>query len=143
MTPRRLTDSEREIRESRGVSVSRSLPFIVMFIVLCIVATDQGTFERCLGHAPNDYPRGKAALVLVLVAVPCSPYYVDGSTTHLLIAAIFLGAALLALPQIFWFNRHKAYWDRVRAREKELRAEKRAKKLAAKRAAPASTQTPR
>ncbi len=133
---RRLTDEEREIRNSRGLSLRRVLPVIVLFFGPALMAMDHGMFERCLGHPVNSSSHGRgAAIARMVIAIPCTPYYPDGSLGRWLVVAGLLGALLFAVPQLFWIRRHKRYWDRIRARETERRAEKRAKKVAAKQSA--------
>ena len=63
-------------------------------------------------------------MVRVLLSYPCSPYLLTGSRLEwLLFAGLYLPLPFLYLNGR-WMKRHKAYWDGVREREKELRRQK-------------------
>jgi hypothetical protein len=102
-----------------------------MFLTLCAMAVDDEMFHRCLGISPPGGHRGAAEMVRLAIAIPCSPYFLNGSLSNWLIEASLWGAVPFALPQAHFIFRHLKYWNRVRAREKQLRREKRARKLAA------------
>jgi hypothetical protein len=64
-------------------------------------------------------------MVRIVLAFPCSPFLLRGSTTErLLLAAMWLPIPFAVLNWR-WIRRHSDYWDGIRQREKERRAEKR------------------
>ncbi|AOL95017.1 hypothetical protein BG023_112101 [Porphyrobacter sp. LM 6] len=122
---RRLTPEEREIRESRGIGLKRFWAFPTLVITILIVAMDTDLFVRCVGDPIEGHGRGRgAAAIRMALVLPCSPYLLTGSHSQ------FLKFIVLWLPVPFmvmnwrWAQRHKAYWDQVRAREKVRRAER-------------------
>jgi hypothetical protein len=97
--------------------------------------------ERCVGRfedpkwEPQEWVHlalhgtGRdAVLVQSLLAYPCSPYLLRGSVGEMLLFAAMLLPVPFAVLNWFWLKRHRVYWDQVRARENEKRAEKRAQK---------------
>jgi len=124
---RHLTDDERAIRRSRGIPITRLLPFLLMIIAIVIMCSDQNLFQQCVGKPLEVHGRG-SAWALFIVGVLCSPYYVRDFADHWLIIVAFCVGAGTAIPQIFWFKRHKAYWDTVRENERSKRAENGAEK---------------
>jgi len=122
-----LSNDERAIRRSRGISIVRLLPFLLAIIAVLIMSTDQQLFLQCIGRPIEGHGRG-AALIRLAVAIPCSVYYVRDFSHHRWVIATFCVGIGLAIPQIFWLKRHKAYWDTVREKEKLKRAEVAAKK---------------
>ena len=123
MPRRRLTDDERSIRRSRGISIIRVLPFLLMFITVIVMSTDNQIFQQCTGRPLDEHGRA-AAWVRFLASIPCSPYYLSDFANHWLNIAVFFVSAGFAIPQIFWMRRHEVYWNSVREREKAKRAEK-------------------
>jgi hypothetical protein len=83
--------------------------------------------ERCAGKFAEGHGR-IGAWVRAALAYPCSPLLLRGPWTEWLL----FGAMWLPLPFAIlswsWFKRHEAYWDSIRQREKERRAEKRGRK---------------
>jgi hypothetical protein len=123
---RRLTTSEREIRSSRGVWITRLWPFALMLLAAITMSVDSELFQQCVGR-PLDGGGGRiGALIRLVFAIPCSPYYLHGSVFHKFIFGSLWGPIPFAVLQILWIRRHGAYWDRIRAREKIRRAERRA-----------------
>ena len=95
--------------------------------------------ERCVGRFANESGRhpewvqlalhgsGRAAaFTQAVLAYPCIPYLVRGSLGELLLFAAMLFPIPFAIMNLFWLKRHRVYWARVREREKETHAEKRA-----------------
>ena len=125
---RRLTDEEREIRSGRGIPPKRWWPFAVALVAVAIASVDLAMFERCTGKVLDGGGRG-GMWVRAGLAYPCSPFLLRGSWWDwLLFAGLWLPVPF-AVVNLFWLRRHKAFWDRIRRREKEKRAEKRAQKL--------------
>lgn len=123
---KRLTEEEREIRSGRGISLKRWWPFAAVFLAV-LIAGFNISLQSCVGELPHG-SRGIRALVYVALTYSCSPILLRGSWDGwLLFAAMWLPMPFGVL-NLFWWRRHKAYWNRIRQREKELRAEKRASK---------------
>jgi hypothetical protein len=129
---RRLTPEEREIRESRGIGLKRFWAFPTLLLIIAFVAADTDLFVRCIGDPIEGNGRGRgAAAIRMALVLPCSPYLLTGSLSHVLkFVALWLPVPFMVLNWR-WAKRHKAYWDTVRAREKERRAERAAKRKAA------------
>ena len=104
------------------------MPFTLPILALVQMSLDRQLFAQCFGHpahmsaglAVNPY----ASLARVIVAIPCSPYYVRDVGHHWFVIVLFVGGIALAVPQIAWLQRHKAYWDVIRERERQKRADK-------------------
>jgi hypothetical protein len=127
---RYLTNDDRAIRRSRGISLVRFFPFLLMIGAIIVMCSDDMLFRQCLGR-PLEPDSGRAAAwARLIVGLACSPYYVRDFTSHWLTIATFCVGAGLAVPQIFWFRRHKAYWDSVREKGRLKRAEESARKTA-------------
>jgi len=122
MPRRHLTNDERAIRRSRGIAVWRFLPFMLMIIAIFIMSSDDQLFGQCIGRHPATASGRGAGWARLIVAIPCSPYYVRDFSDHWLVIAIFCAGVALAIPQFFWMKRHKAYWDKVREKERIKRA---------------------
>lgn len=122
---RRLTDEEREIRSGRGIPLGRFWAFPVMGLMVMLVSFDTALFERCLGN-PLDMGGKGGAAVRMAAAVPCSVFLLGGSAWEWLLFVGLWAPLPFALLNRGWAKRHKAYWDGVRHREAERRAEKRA-----------------
>jgi hypothetical protein len=120
---RRLTSDEREIRKSRGISIVRFLPFALPIIAVIIMSSSQQLFIECIGKPIEDGGR-LGALIKLIAGLACSEYYVRDFSHHRWVIAMFCVGIGLSIPQIFWMQRHKAYWDAVRAKEKLKRSEK-------------------
>src|SRR5262245_29498467 len=121
---RRLTSSEREIRSSAGISLTRFWPFAAMFLADSMMSFDDQLFRQCIGHSIESSGR-LAAAVRLATAIPCSPYSFYGPISEQIAFVVFWGSIPFAILQIRWMKRHRAYWDSVRAREKIRRAERR------------------
>jgi hypothetical protein len=134
---RRLTPEEREIRESRGISLKRFWAFPVFLMVMAFIALDTDLFVRCVGDPieGNGRGRGAAAIRMVLV-LPCSPYLLSGSLLEVIKFVILWLPLRFMVINWRWTQRHKAYWDQIRAREKQRRAERAAKRKADRSAGP-------
>ena len=133
MARRRLTDEEREIRSGAGIPFARVWPVLVILITWCIAAVDYDMFERCLGYRPDPPPR-RGSVVAIPLAGICSPFLLRGLPVEWLLFASMWVPVPFAIRNWFWRRQHKAYWDRIRLREKERRAERRAEKARAKEA---------
>ena len=126
---RRLTPEEKEIRESRGMSLKRFWPFPAFLLLIALVAADTDLFVRCLGTPMEVSGRGRGAgIVRMAFVLPCSPYLLMGSVSQIFaFIALWLPVPFMVINWR-WARRHQAYWDVVRAREKERRAERSAKR---------------
>ncbi|MFN3862825.1 MAG: hypothetical protein ACK4RT_00955 [Erythrobacter sp.] len=127
----RLTPEEREIRESRGIGLKRFWAFPTLLMIIAFVATHSDLFVSCIGDPLEANGRGRgAAPIRMALVLPCCPYLLTGSLSQILkFIALWLPVAFMVLNWR-WAKRHKAYWDTVRAREKERRAERAAKRKA-------------
>jgi hypothetical protein len=125
---RRLTAEEREIRRSRGIGFSRWWPFAVPFIGLMVASADLPLLQRCIGSTIEIDGRAGAALRSLAASV-CSPLLVLGSASEWLLFAIIWLPIPFAVVSWRWTKRHRAYWDGIRARERERRADKRLAKM--------------
>ncbi len=67
-------------------------------------------------------------MLRLALAYPCSPYLLRGSWSEWLLFAALWAPIPFAVLNFFWVKRHEAYWDQIRQREKEKRAEKRRQK---------------
>jgi len=124
----RLSNSEREIRSSRGISLARFWPFAAIFLLLLVMSFDHSALQRCPAWPEGLGTRGSnryVALIEMVMTLICSPWYVTGPVHALIFAGLPI-SGVFAVLNIFWMRRHKAYWDVVRAREKVKRAEKKA-----------------
>ncbi len=122
----RLNRDDRAIRQSAGIPIWRFLPFLLPIIAILIMSWDPQLFQQCLGR-PMPIEGRMAIPVRFIAAIPCSPYYVHDIAHHWWVIAIFVAGIALAIPQILWLRRHKAYWDAFREKARLKRAEKRAK----------------
>lgn len=138
---RHLTDEEREIRSSAGISIRRWWPFAAIYLWPFVTSFDSAMLERCVGrfedvsgHGPEWvnlalHGSGRdAVLVQTVLAYPCSPFLLRGSLSEFLLFAAMLLPIPFAILNLFWLKRHRAYWDQIRSRDKKRRAEKRARK---------------
>ena len=124
----RLANDEREIRSGRGIPFGRWWPIAVLVIAAAFASSDYGALERCTGKPIHvDGTRG-AGLIHMVLAYFCTPTFLRGSWTEIAIIAAMWVPIPFAVLNWFWMKRHKAYWDRIREREKERRAAKRAAK---------------
>jgi len=122
---RRLSRDEREIRKSAGIHVGRLWPFLVMLVADLVVSADGQLFQRCVGSALDGRGRGPA-LIRAILAMPCGLSHPDGTLVFWAPFALFWLAVPFAVRETLWMRRHRAYWDRVRAKQKLRRAEKKA-----------------
>ncbi len=127
----RLSREEREIRESRGISLQRVVPFALSFLALMIMSYDTRLYVQCIGRAPNASADFRAGWARLIVATFCSPYYVRDFADHWFVIGLFVVGVVFSIRQLLWFKRHKAYWDVIREKERVKRAEKAAVKKAA------------
>jgi hypothetical protein len=128
---RRLTDEERDIRSGAGIPFARWWPVLVLIITWSIAAVDYDMFERCLGYRPHPHT-SRGSLVALPLAGLCSPFLLRGSPAEWLLFAGMWVPVPFAIRNWFWRKRHKAYWDRIRLREKERRADRKAETARAK-----------
>ena len=126
---RRLTDEEREIRSGAGIPVKRWLPFAAIYLWPFVTSLDTSMLERCAGRSADGSGRA-GAWERVALTYPCSPHLLHGSWAELLLFAALWLPIPFAVVNLFWLKRHRAYWSRIRQREKERRAEKKAQKIA-------------
>lgn len=124
---RRLSDEEREIRSSRGIPFGRWWPIGALLLAVIFASTDLAMLERCTGKSLEGGGRA-GALVRLALAYPCSPFLLRGSALEWLLFAGMWLPIPVAVLNWRWAKRHEAYWDRIRQREKERRAAKRARK---------------
>ena len=117
---RRLTPSEKEVRSSAGVRVSRFWPFGMMFLAAAIMSCDDQLLQNCLGHPMVG--RGRWAIAARLIAtIPCSFYALNGSSSQQLefeAAPIIVGRIIsYALPPILFletvFSAHSLADDQI------------------------------
>lgn len=100
-------------------------PFVALFIAIIAANMDTDFLERCTGKLLEGGGRG-GAIVRFILAYPCSPFLLQGTRSEMvLFAAMFVPIPFLLLS-LRWMKRHDAYWDRIREREKVLRAKRRA-----------------
>jgi hypothetical protein len=124
---RRLTDEEREIRSGRGISLKRWWP-IVAVVIAALIASLDTSLQSCIGE--YEYRRKSIRTIIQLaLTYPCSPILLRGSWGEWLLFAAMWVPIPFGVLNWFWWKRHKAYWDRKRQRERELRAEKRSRKI--------------
>ena|SRR5436190_1037498 len=142
---RRLSNTEREIRSSRGIVLWRALPLLTILILLEIMTANAAMWERCLGYVPEFGGSTRLRVLERLMAgVACSPYYPTSSPSLWAVVVIYWGTIPVAVAQIIFLGRHMYYWNRIRSREKQKRADKMVKKGAEEQVtAKSSTQTPR
>lgn len=126
-----MFDNERSIKHSRDIPIWRILPFFLPLVAIFIMSSDDQLFSQCIGKVPAYTSASGAKYVTffrILIALPCSPYYVQEFSRHWIVIAVFTVGVALAIPQFLWMRQHKTYWDSVREREKAKRAEKAAAK---------------
>lgn len=125
---RRLTNEEREIRGGRGIPFGRWWPILMfLFAMITISSSNLSLFERCLGNPLEGNGRGPAA-VRMLVTIPCSLFLLRGGPLEWLLFAGLWVPVPIAIRNYRWGKRHEAYWDKVRLREAQRRAEKRSRR---------------
>lgn len=92
-----------------------------MVIALMITSfTVPGLFMTCTGHPVEDTSKA-GALIRMVMSVPCSPYLLrEGFWGWALFLAIWVPVPC-GVVNWFWQKRHRAYWNRIRARERERR----------------------
>jgi hypothetical protein len=83
--------------------------------------------ERCAGTVADGTGRA-GAWARVILTYPCSPHLLHGSRGELLLFAALWLPIPFAILNLFWLKRHRAYWKRIRQREKETRPAKHAPK---------------
>jgi hypothetical protein len=133
---RRLSNDDREIRESRGIWIWRFWPFLLMFVSDLVMSANPSLFQRCIGN-PLELAGGGTyqanrllAAVSLALAIPCGLYRPSADPIYWISLSLFALAIPFAIQQFLWMRRHKAYWDGVRKKEAFKRAEKRAHKRA-------------
>lgn len=124
---RRLTNEEREIRTGRGIPLNRWWPFAVVVLAMFVSSLDFPMLESCAGRFANGGGRAGAA-VRLLLAYPCSPHLLSRSWGERLLFVAMWGAVPFVLVNLLWVRRHGKYWEPIRQRERQRRAEKRAQK---------------
>ena len=118
----RLTDEERSFRKNgAGVPFGRFWAFPAMVIALMFTSfTFPDLFTTCTGRS-LDHASKASALISMVMSVPCSPYLLrEGFWGWTLFLAIWVPVPF-GIINWFWQKRHRAYWDQVRARERERR----------------------
>jgi len=103
----------------------------VVVIGIMIAAFDEPLFQRCLGEPLEIGGRG-GAMIRMAVAEVCSPMMLRGSAGEWLLFALLWAPIPFAVLNWRWAKRHTAYWNGVRQRETERRAEKQRAKIAAR-----------
>jgi hypothetical protein len=119
---RHLTNDERSIRRSAGISILRFVPFLLAILALMSMSFDNQLFQECIGTTIVGSSR-YAGWARLVVSIGCSPYYVRDFSHHWLVIGTFVVGVVLAIPQLFWMKRHKVYWDSVREKERLRRAD--------------------
>jgi hypothetical protein len=123
---RRLTKEQREMRSGRGIPINRWSAFALAFVAALIASADLSMLERCAGRFADG--RGRTgAWVRFALTYPCSPSLLRGSWSEWLLFSAMWVPLPFAVLNWFWLKRHRAYWDGIRRREKEGRAEKRSR----------------
>ncbi len=130
---RRLSDDERETRQSAGISLVRLWPFALMVLCDFIVSMNDSLFGRCLGNrlavpAHGIWGARTIGAVRAVLAIPCSIYSPGGDAIYWSAIVLLVLSIPFAARNFLWIRRHEAYWDIVRKREAGRRAEKRAEK---------------
>jgi hypothetical protein len=125
---RRLTNEEREIRGGRGIPFGRWWPILMFLVAMIIISSSNlDLFERCLGDPLDGQGKGWAA-ARMLATIPCSVFLLRGGALEWLLFAGLWGAVPIAILNYRWVKRHELYWDKVRLREAQRRAEKRSQR---------------
>lgn len=106
-------------------------PFLVLLVANCSASMNVPVLERCTGWSLEGGRRAGAA-VRALLAYPCSPYFLSDSWLDWLLLAAMWAPIPFAFLSWRWAQRHRAYWNTIRQREKVRRAEKRAQKATSK-----------
>lgn len=122
----RLTDEERSFRKiGAGVPFSRWWPILIVWIAVTLAASViPDLFVTCIGH-PMD-GRGKAlAAIRALLSIPCSPHLLRYGPWGWALFAGMWAPVPFAVVNWRWQKRHRAFWNKVRARENERRRLKR------------------
>jgi hypothetical protein len=115
--------------ESRGIPFSVGcLPELLFFgIMVAIAVFAPSLIEQCVGR-PIEPPRGKAGAVYMLIELVCSPLLLFGSATDILLFVLLLSSLFAMGLAWLWIRKHQAYWDVIRAKEREKRRQKRLEK---------------
>ncbi|MCE2829972.1 MAG: hypothetical protein LW742_09530 [Sphingomonadales bacterium] len=118
--------------DSRGIPFSVGcLPILLIFAALVAVRIfAPNMIEQCVGR-PLEPPRGKGGIVYIAIEIVCSPLLIFGSSTEKALFAALIGAGISLFFAWRWTKRHQAYWDGIRAKEKE-RPRKRPRKKRSK-----------
>lgn len=119
---RHLTNDERAIRRSAGIPMLRLVPFMLAILAVFSMSFDQRLFRECIGKTIEGSSR-YAGWARLIVSIGCSPYYVRDYSHHWLAITTFVVGVALAIPQLFWMKRHKAYWEAVREKRRLKRVE--------------------
>ena len=112
--------------DSRGIPFSVGcLPILLIFAVLgAILFFAPGLIEQCVGR-PLEPPRGKAGIIYLALEIACSPLLIFGSLTEKALFAALVGTGIVLFVAWRWTRKHQAYWDVIRAKEREKRRQKR------------------
>lgn len=112
--------------DSRGIPFSVGcLPILLVFAVLAAIPIlAPNMIEQCVGR-PLEPPRGKGGIVYIAIEIFCSPLLIFGSATEKALFAALVGAGIALFFAWRWTKKHQAYWDVIRAKEKERRRQKR------------------
>ncbi|MFL9842508.1 hypothetical protein ABS767_16175 [Sphingomonas sp. ST-64] len=125
----RLTDEERRFRKiGAGIPFGRfwHIPAIGLALILA-GSTVRDLYLNCTGH-PIEGGRKAGAAIRMALTYPCSPYLLrEGVWGWLLFVALWVPIPF-AIVNLFWQRRHRAYWAKVRARERERRRQRRAER---------------
>jgi hypothetical protein len=94
-----MTDEEAS-RRPWNIPLWRLLPFAMVLVVFFMMSMDDGLFEQCTG-SPFEEGRGRAgAMIRMVVAAGCSPYYLMDFSHHWPAILVFWAGVVLAVPQI-------------------------------------------
>jgi hypothetical protein len=112
--------------ESRGIPFSVGcLPAILLWaVVVAIPFVAPDLIEQCVGQ-PVEPPRGKAGILYAAFELACSPLLLFGSYAEIALFLFLLCVVAGLVWARFWIRKHEAYWDVIRAKEKERRQQKR------------------
>jgi hypothetical protein len=123
---RRLTNEEREIRQSRSsYSFRRWWPFAALVIANFVAVADSRMFELCLGRSFAEKAGRGAGMVRGVLVYPCSPFLMRGAPLEWMLFASLWLPIPFAILTWRWAKRRYAYWEPARQRERARRAQKR------------------
>ncbi|MEQ1538804.1 MAG: hypothetical protein ABL928_07755 [Sphingorhabdus sp.] len=101
------------------------MPLILFWAALVSISVfAPDLIEQCIGR-PVEPPRGKAGVIYAVIEIVCSPLLIFGSSTEKALFVVLIGAGNALFFAWRWTKKHQAYWDVIRAKERERRRQKR------------------